>query len=291
MKTVRTVRELRGLLTNSTMGVNFIPTMGALHQGHIDLVNRSKIYPGNNTTVVSIFVNPTQFAPTDDLSKYPRTEKEDVEKLKAAGVDIVFIPSPEEMYPDGQTNLTMVDPIWVKTADEAISRPTHFRGVCTVVTKLFNMVQPTRAFFGRKDALQCIVIGKMNRDLNGPTQIITCPTYREKDGLAMSSRNVYLSNSERQVAPELYKALSEGAKIYSNTKPVSVEMITQSVMTHLNKYPFVIDYVNLMDYSGQTLKPSVVVDHPAILSLAVKLGNTRLIDNIWLPVLEGNFAI
>ncbi|MCR4394819.1 MAG: pantoate--beta-alanine ligase, partial [Dehalococcoidales bacterium] len=199
MKIFETIAELKQYRYNLKGTVGFVPTMGYLHEGHLSLVRRSR--SENDYTVVSIFVNPTQFGPNEDFDRYPRDYPRDFALLEKENVDCVFLPPVKEMYPEGYS--TWVDVYKVTERLEGAIRPGHFRGVATVVTKLFNIVQPDRAYFGQKDAQQCVVIKKMVADLNMNLEIVICPTVREPDGLAMSSRNVYLSPEERQQAPVL----------------------------------------------------------------------------------------
>ena len=214
---IRTIAEARSLRQKETRTVGLVPTMGALHAGHLSLVDRAKSECG--TVWASIFVNPAQFAPHEDFSKYPRQVNKDIELFASRGVDVVFAPTDaQELYPNSKPNetstkvqRTFVIPLGIEESDKAESRarPGHFRGVATVVSKLFNILQPNKAYFGQKDVLQCIVIRQLVRDLNFPVEVVVCDTMREGDGLAMSSRNVYLNAEQRRTAPILYKALSK----------------------------------------------------------------------------------
>ncbi|WP_420643050.1 pantoate--beta-alanine ligase [Candidatus Leptofilum sp.] len=267
----------------------FVPTMGYLHAGHLSLVQLSLV--GNDKTAVSIYVNPTQFAPTEDLSSYPRNLAGDLALLEAAGVDLVFTPSDTIMYPPGfQTTVNLSN---VTQPLEGRSRPTHFAGVATVVAKLFNIVQPTRAYFGQKDAQQTVVLRQLVRDLNFNVAMIIGPTSREPDSLAMSSRNARLSKADRLAAPILYQALSAAKNAYASGERSGValrglmwEMITAVPQAK-------IDYVSAAD--PKTLEELEIVEDGVLLSTAVFFGKTRLIDNILIEATEnteekeGNF--
>jgi len=250
--------------------------MGYLHEGHLSLVRRAKI--DNPTTVVSIFVNPTQFGPQEDFKSYPRDTERDLALLEKAYTDVVFMPSPEEMYPPGCDSWVEVGEITKQL--EGASRPGHFRGVTTVVAKLFNIVQPTRAYFGQKDAQQVIVITKMVTDLNMGLEIVTLATVREPDGIAMSSRNTYLSPEERKAAAVLPQALSLAQELCSEGE-MDASLIRQKMTDLIQQQPLAeIDYISIADM--ETLKELDTVNPPALISLAVKIGQTRLIDNIML---------
>jgi len=271
IKTIAEVRELRPKLIGS---VGFVPTMGYLHEGHLALVRQARAE--NSSVVVSIFVNPTQFGPGEDLATYPRDLARDLKLLEQEGTDIVFVPSGEEMYPRGFS--TWVDVEKVTECLEGASRPGHFRGVATVVAKLFNIIQPTRAYFGQKDAQQAVVIKKMIADLNMNLEIVVVPTVRESDGLAMSSRNSYLNPEERQSATVLFGALSLARQLWQfGEKDASKIKYEMEVL--IQKEPLAqIDYVSIAD--AATLEELDVIDRPALVSLAVRIGKTRLIDNI-----------
>ncbi|MEO1441315.1 MAG: pantoate--beta-alanine ligase, partial [Chloroflexota bacterium] len=210
MKVIQTISDLRTARAALGDDVGVVTTMGALHAGHMALVKQARF--DNERVLVTIFVNPTQFGPDEDLGSYPRTLERDLQLLETAGVDVVFTPTPELMYPDGYQ--TYVDVENVSQRLEGIHRDGHFRGVATVVSKLFNMTQPARAYFGQKDAQQVVVIRRMVRDLNFPVDVIVVPTIREDDGLAMSSRNAYLSPQEREAATVLYRSLQAAATLY-----------------------------------------------------------------------------
>lgn len=276
MQIIRTIAELRTWRrslrhTASTLGL--VPTMGALHEGHLSLIRASKSSCG--ITAATIFVNPLQFAPTEDLAKYPRTFDDDCALLEREGVDILFAPSPEEMYPPGSE--TFVDVPHIGSRLDGASRPGHFRGVATVVAKLFNLLQPDRAFFGQKDAAQVSVLRAMVRDLNFDIDIITCPTVRDSDGLALSSRNRYLTPQERTIALTLSRALhaTKAAIQAGNRNP---HTLRQSLHEHLASPDLRLDYADLVD--PNTLLPVTTLDNETLIAVAAWVGNTRLIDNI-----------
>lgn len=265
--------ELRStrLLLDGTVG--FVPTMGYLHEGHVSLARRARQECGG--VIASIFVNPTQFGPTEDLSKYPRDLKRDLQLLEAAGVDLVWTPTNEEMYLPGFS--TWVEVEGLTRPLEGAARPGHFRGVTTVVTKLFNAVQPQKAYFGQKDAQQAAVIRKMTRDLNFPIEIVVCPTVREPDGLAMSSRNSYLSPEERTAAPILFRALTTAKSAYENGER-NADALRKTMSDVLASEPLANQqYVSCADYD--TLEELTTVTDKSLLSMAVFIGKTRLIDN------------
>ena len=265
--------ELRSarLLLDGTVG--FVPTMGYLHEGHVSLARRARQECGG--VIASIFVNPTQFGPTEDLSKYPRDLKRDLQLLEAAGVDLVWTPTNEEMYLPGFS--TWVEVEGLTRPLEGAARPGHFRGVTTVVTKLFNAVQPQKAYFGQKDAQQAAVIRKMTRDLNFPIEIVVCPTVREPDGLAMSSRNSYLSPEERTAAPILFRALTTAKTAYENGER-DADALRKTMSDVLASEPLANQqYVSCADYD--TLEELTTVTDKSLLSMAVFIGKTRLIDN------------
>lgn len=276
VKLVHTISEVRQAIAEARVvgkTVGLVPTMGALHDGHLTLVRNAR--HENGFVGVSIFVNPTQFGPTEDLAKYPRTLEADAEKCRDAGVDIVFAPSAKEMYPDGFDSWAEVG--GVTEVLEGEFRPTHFRGVTTVCLKLFNIFQPDRAYFGRKDYQQLCVIEKMVRDLNVPLAVVPVDIVREKDGLALSSRNVYLSPEQRQAALVLSKSLSE-ARDAVDLGQRSAAAIEEMVRTRITSEPLAeIDYAVVVD--AQTLLSVENLDRPAIVLLAVRFGPTRLIDN------------
>jgi pantoate--beta-alanine ligase len=274
MKVVETIADLRRLRLKLPEPVGFVPTMGYLHEGHLVLVRQARAE--NSSVVVSIFVNPTQFGPQEDFAKYPRDPKRDLAMLEKEKVDIVFMPSVAEMYPPQFSSWVEVGKISERL--EGASRPGHFRGVATVVAKLFNIVQPDRAYFGQKDAQQLVVIKKMVAELNMNLEIVGVPTVREPDGLAMSSRNIYLNPEERKAAVVLYQALSLAQKFWSQGGK-DAQAIRQKMTELIQKQPLAdIEYISIAD--AETLDELDIVKPPAIVSLAVKIGRTRLIDNV-----------
>ncbi len=273
MMIVSTLDELHTarLLLDGSVGL--VPTMGYLHEGHLSLTRRAKAEC--KAVVVSIFVNPTQFAPTDDLSKYPRDLERDLHLLESVGVDLVWTPTPEVMYPPGFQ--TWIEVEKMTRPLEGSMRPGHFRGVTTVVSKLFNAVQPTKAYFGQKDAQQAVVIRQMTHDLNFPIEIVVCPIVREADGLAMSSRNVYLDPEQRKAATILFRALS-AAEDEFETGERDAEKLRRKMKEVIDREPLAqMQYVSCADYD--TLEELETVKGKTLLSMAVFLGKTRLIDN------------
>jgi pantoate--beta-alanine ligase len=274
MNTVTSLAELRQALAKLPSPLGLVPTMGFLHAGHLSLVQAARAECAS--VVVSIFVNPTQFGPGEDLDRYPRDLPRDLALLESAGTDLVWTPTSEVMYPPGyQTWVTVED---VTRPLEGSMRPGHFRGVATVVAKLFNAVQPRRAYFGQKDAQQVAVIRRMARDLDFNLEVVVCPTVREPDGLAMSSRNVYLNEAERQAATVLYRALrlAHGAFVAGQRQAQALRQILldtiQSEPLARLQYASCADPDTLQEIDG-------LVTHRALLSLAVFIGKTRLIDN------------
>ncbi len=267
---IRTPAELRALGT----AISFVPTMGALHDGHVQLMKHAR--PLGETLVASIFVNPTQFAPGEDFEEYPRTFDADLERCAEAGVDVVFAPSVQTMYPDGRENGVTVDPGSLGSILEGRSRPTHFRGVLTVVSKLFGLVRPEVAVFGEKDYQQLTLIKQMNDALCLGIDIQGCPTVREADGLAMSSRNTYLTQEQRQQAPALYAALRAGAAV-SGAGPEAVLAAAHAVIDQAEGVE--LDYLEL---TSADLGDPVPGD--ARLLIAARVGKPRLIDNIHLTL-------
>ena len=276
MINLTTLADLRAVRAALPQPVGFVPTMGYLHAGHLSLVRAARAECAS--VVVSIFVNPTQFGPQEDLAAYPRDLARDLALLQAAEVDLVWTPTPEIMYPPGfQTWVTVSQ---VAQPLEGARRPGHFRGVATVVSKLFNSVQPQKAYFGQKDAQQVVVIRQMARDLNFPVEIIVCPTSREPDGLALSSRNVYLDAAQRQAATVLFRALSAAQQASANgvaqadeLRRIMTEMIEAEPLARL-EYVSCADPDTLIELDGSVTR--------ALLSLAVFVGKTRLIDNVLL---------
>lgn len=275
---IKTIKQLREYLDkHRKLGktIGLVPTMGFLHEGHLSLIHKAKAE--NDIVVMSDFVNPTQFAPNEDFESYPRNIERDEQLATAAGADVIFYPSVEEMYPDRSSTFVEVEGNITKVLCGA-SRPSHFRGVTTVVAMLFNIVQPHKAYFGQKDAQQVAVLIKMVTDLHMNIELIVCPIVREKDGLAMSSRNVYLSEEERAQAVILNKALSE-AKIAFESGETNVEKLKQQIKNKINEAPLAdIDYVSVYEYPS--LKTIETIKNKALAAVAVRFGKTRLIDNI-----------
>ena len=273
MKTVSTLIDLRTTRLSLYGTVGLVPTMGYLHEGHLSLIRRAKAEC--ESVVVSIFVNPTQFGANEDLSKYPRDFKRDLELIEPLSVDLVWNPTPEIMYPTGYQTWVEVDAL-TRPLEGSI-RTSHFKGVTTVVAKLFNAVQPHKAYFGQKDAQQAAVIRQMTRDLNFPIDVIVCPTTREADGLAMSSRNKYLEGADRPAATILFRALSAAKSAYEggewNAEKLRAVM-KDTLATETRAQP---QYVSCADYD--TLEELEVVSGKSLLSMAVLIGKTRLIDN------------
>jgi len=274
MKIIKTVSEMKSFRKTLPEPVGLVPTMGYLHAGHISLVRQAK--KDNSSVVVSVFVNPTQFGPGEDFEKYPRDLEGDAELLKEEGVDAVFAPEAIEMYPADFSSRVEVTGITQKL--EGNCRPGHFRGVTTVVNKLFNIVRPDKAYFGQKDAQQAVVINKMVKDLDMNLDVVTCPTIREEDGLAMSSRNVYLSYEDRQAATVLYRSLMLTKDLYEhgerNAETIRKEIVRLIKTEELAR----IDYVSVAD--PVTLDELDEITGKALVSMAVKFGKTRLIDNV-----------
>jgi len=273
MKTVTTLPELRAAIVALPRPLGFVPTMGYLHAGHISLVERARQECAS--VVASIFVNPTQFDPNEDLAKYPHDLPRDLSLLEAAGVGLIWTPTPEDMYPPGFQ--TWVGVQGLTRGLEGAVRPGHFRGVTTVVAKLFNAVGPDKAYFGQKDAQQATVIRRMSQDLDFPVEIVVCPIVREPDGLAMSSRNTYLNPEERQAATVLFRALSS-AKAAFETGERNGEGLRKIMAETVAAEPLArLQYVSCSDYD--TLEELEVATGKTLLSLAVYVGKTRLIDN------------
>jgi pantoate--beta-alanine ligase len=276
MQVVKAIDEIRKLRQSLTGSVGLVPTMGYLHQGHLALVKIARA--DNSTVVVSIYVNPPQFGPGEDFGTYPRDLCRDLELLQAEKTDIVFVPSDEEMYPPGFSS--WVDAEKVTEGLEGASRPGHFRGVATVCAKLFNIVQPTRAYFGQKDAQQVVVIKRMVADLNMNLEIVVVPTVRESDGLAVSSRNIYLNPEQRRAATVLFKALSLAKQLWQDGEKDADKIRYQMASLTQEESLARIDYVSIAD--ADTLEELKMIDRPAVASLAVRIGKTRLIDNMLL---------
>lgn len=274
VRVISTVADMRRARQEMAGSVGLVPTMGALHEGHLSLVRGARV--DDDTVVVSIFVNPTQFGPGEDYALYPRDTDRDLALLRDLGTDLVFMPSVEEMYPEGFDTHVEVEKLTQRL--EGASRPGHLRGVATVVTKLFNIVQPHRAYFGQKDAQQLAVIRRLARDLDLPVEVVGLPTVREPDGLAMSSRNAYLSSEEREAALVLYRSLEAAQELWrSGVRDAS--LIRQRMGELLAAEPLArVDYVSVAEFD--TLEELETVDRPALVSLAVRIGKTRLIDNV-----------
>jgi len=277
MHIATTVAEMRQRRAEMSRSVGLVPTMGYLHEGHLSLARHARAE--SDHVVASIFVNPTQFGPADDYQRYPRDPERDLRLLEAEGTDVVFMPSVEEMYPAGFD-------IWVEVGGsltdrlEAAARPGHFRGVTTVVAKLFEIVRPQRAYFGEKDAQQLAVIRKMVADLNMDLEVVGLPTMREADGLAMSSRNAYLSPEERQAAAVLWRSLCRARELFDGGER-SAEAIRRAMQAVLAQEPLAhVEYVSVADTA--TLQELEAIEGPALVSLAVGMGRTRLIDNVTL---------
>ncbi|WP_448522840.1 pantoate--beta-alanine ligase [Pseudothermotoga sp.] len=253
--------------------IGFVPTMGYLHEGHLSLVRRCR--EENDVVVVSIFVNPTQFGPNEDYASYPRDLKRDLSMLELENVDYVFVPTVEEMYPTNYSTYVVEESLSKYLCGR--SRPTHFRGVCTVVTKLFNIVKPHRAYFGQKDAQQFRIIRRMVRDLNMDVELIECPIVREPYGLAMSSRNVYLIGEERKQALALYQSLKIAEQLYRSGERDALR-IKEKMLEHFAKFDLVkVDYVEIVD--EETLQPVERLEGKVLVAVAAWVGKARLIDN------------
>ena len=274
MKVTEKIDDMKRLRQQLAEPVGLVPTMGYLHEGHLALVRQAR--EENPSVVVSIFVNPTQFGPREDFNRYPRDIQRDLAWLEKARTDIVFMPSQTEMYPAQFNSWVEVDKVTERL--EGASRPGHFRGVATVCAKLFNIIQPTKVYFGQKDAQQLVVIKKMVADLNMNLEIITAPTVREPDGLAMSSRNTYLNPEQRRAAVVLYQALGLAQKLWSQGE-TDAQTIRRQMTDLIQKQPLAnIDYVSIAN--AETLDELDRVNPPALVSLAVRIGKTRLIDNL-----------
>ncbi|MBU4440789.1 MAG: pantoate--beta-alanine ligase [Acetobacterium sp.] len=277
MKIAKTITELKVFLdeVDRDQTIGFVPTMGYLHEGHLSLIKEA--HGHNDVTVVSIFVNPTQFAPGEDLDAYPRDFERDARLAESAGTEILFFPNAGEIYPtDSSTFVEVEGNITKKLCGQ--SRPTHFKGVTTVVNLLFNLINPDNAYFGQKDAQQVAVIKKMVRDLHLTVTIVVCPIVREVDGLALSSRNVFLNLAERSQALVLSQSLSE-AKVLYQSGETRVKTLKEKIVNHINTMPLAtIDYVDILDF--ETLEDITTITSLALAAVAVRFGKTRLIDNI-----------
>lgn len=277
MKLFRSAKSLQGYLwklRREGRKIGFVPTMGYLHEGHLSLIRKARAE--NDVVVISIFVNPIQFGPKEDYKRYPRDLRRDLRLAREEGVDIVFYPSVKEMYPEGFCTYVEVEGLSDVLCGK--SRPGHFRGVATVCTKLFNIVGPDVAYFGQKDAQQAIIIKRMVRDLNMPLKIKVLPIVREEDGLAMSSRNTYLSKEERKQAPIIYKALRKAKEAFKagERDAGKIKREVRDLISSMDKAK--IDYVEIVDLKD--LRPLKEIDRPALLAVAVWFGKARLIDNV-----------
>ena len=279
MEIIKSIEALRYRLKKSRAdgaSIGFVPTMGFLHEGHLSLMRRAR--QENDLVVASIFVNPAQFGPNEDLAAYPRDAQRDTALMQSVDVDVAFFPEAEEIYPQGFKSYVEVQgPITQVLCGK--SRPTHFRGVTTVVAKLFHLVAPDKAYFGQKDAQQAVVIRQMVRDLDFDLQVVVCPIQREADGLAMSSRNSYLSPQQRDDAVILYRSLREAARRLQEGGRRSAKAVVQSIKKLIGTVPYaVIDYVEVV--KADDLTALETLDGEILIALAVKFGNTRLIDNL-----------
>jgi len=275
MQTVTTLTELRQARAAFAGRLGLVPTMGFLHAGHLSLVERARA--GCDHVAVSIFVNPTQFGPGEDLSHYPRDLDRDLALLESLGVDLVWAPPPEEVYPPGFQTWVFVEAVTAPL--EGKHRPGHFRGVATVVAKLFSAFTPQRAYFGQKDAQQVVVIRRMVQDLNFPVEVIVCPTVREPDGLALSSRNTHLGPAERQAATVLYRALSTARQAFEAGER-DAEALRAGLSSTLASEPLAREEYVSVAHPETLAELSEVGEAGALLSMAVRVGHTRLIDNI-----------
>lgn len=274
MEIITTIENIRSIVNHwkdKGYSIGFVPTMGYLHDGHAALIDQAR--KDNDKVIVSIFVNPTQFGENEDLNSYPRDINRDKSLCEAHKADIIFSPTSDEMYHDRKAFVNIVE---LSDTLCGISRPIHFKGVCTVVTKLFNIIQPTNAYFGEKDAQQLAIIRKMVYDLNFPVNIIGVPIVRESDGLAKSSRNTYLSKEERKAATILYKAIQMGKQTIKHG--ASADSIINTMTEIINTEPLAkIDYVSVVD--ANTIQPVHEITSPVLVAMAVYIGSTRLIDN------------
>lgn len=279
MEIFRTVQQMRSASREAHRHgcrVALVPTMGALHEGHLSLVRTAKAQ--SDFVTVSIFVNPMQFGPTEDLARYPRPFEKDRALLEQEGVDLLFAPTVEEMYPPGALTYVIVEGMSERLCGK--SRPGHFRGVTTVVSKLLHIVEPDVAFFGQKDAAQLSIIRRMVRDLDIPVEIVGCPIIREPDGLAMSSRNAYLTPSQRQAALVLYRTLKGIASAFSQGERRAAQLVDAGKRIFSQEPPARLDYLEMVD--PDSLEPTAEVAGPTLVAIAGYVGSTRLIDNLTL---------
>ena len=275
MRVIHTNQDMKDVCRSVERPVGLVPTMGALHEGHLALVRLAK--QENRTLAATIFVNPAQFGPGEDLQKYPRDLEKDLDLLRNEGADLVYVPDVEEVYPPGFDSWVEVGGLGDKL--EGAHRPGHFRGVATVVAKLFNLIQPDRAYFGQKDGQQTAIVRKMVKDLDFRVDVVVVPTVRNSDGLALSSRNVYLTQEQRRAAPVIYRALCASSRLWGDGGR-NGDRLRAEVLATLRQEPVLdgIDYVSVAD--AETLEELEQVQGRAMVSVAVRLGNTRLIDNI-----------
>jgi len=275
IRTIKDMHALSGRLRAGRKTVGLVPTMGALHEGHLSLIRSSK--HDNDITVATIFVNPAQFGPREDFKEYPRDVDGDLNKLSSVKADIVFLPEANEIYPDGHT--TSIDIGGIGNILCGASRPGHFNGVAMIVVKLFNIIMPDKAYFGQKDFQQTVIIKKIVTDLNYNINIVVCPTVRENDGLAMSSRNAYLGREERNAAVILYRSLQLGKELMLSDAEDDVLRIKEKIKECITSDPLAtIDYVEIVN--TRNLEKIVNITFPSAICVAVKIGKTRLIDNI-----------
>ncbi|HSQ77685.1 MAG TPA: pantoate--beta-alanine ligase [Nitrospirota bacterium] len=277
MKTITTISEIQSLaesLRKEGKRIGFVPTMGFLHEGHLSLMRKAR--EDCDVVVASIFVNPAQFGPNEDLDRYPRDAEGDRRKCGSAGVDVLFMPEVKDMYPEKPTVYVTI--LGISDILEGAARPGHFRGVATVVAKLFNLVKPHRAYFGQKDFQQCVVLERMVAGLNMNVEVVVLPTVREADGLAMSSRNSYLNAEERRAATVLFKALTTARDLFKAgaTEPEKLKKKMQAVL--LEEKHIEVDYIEVAD--PETLAPLESASSRMVLLVAARLGATRLIDNL-----------
>ncbi len=280
MKTITTISDMQSLADSfrrEGKKIGFVPTMGFLHEGHLSLMRKAR--QECDVMVVSIFVNPTQFGPNEDLDRYPRDAEGDRKKCESSGADILFMPEAKEMYPEKPSVYVTVEGL--SDILEGAVRPGHFRGVATVVAKLFNIVQPHTAYFGQKDFQQCAVIRRMVKGLNLAVAVTVLPTVREADGLAMSSRNSYLSSDERRAATILYRSLSAGRDLFKGGARDVDKLRNKMQAVLLEEHGIMIDYVAIAD--PETLEPLSQAADGMVFLVAVRLGRTRLIDNLLVP--------
>jgi len=274
LDTIEKMRRACRLARRAGKRLGFVPTMGALHEGHLSLIRAAKAQCG--AVAASIFVNPLQFAPTEDLAKYPRRFERDCELLRNEGVDLLFAPTVEEMYPEKMITYVTVEGLSDKLCGK--SRPGHFRGVTTVVAKLFHIVEPEAAFFGQKDAVQAVLIRRMVKDLSLPVEIVVCPIVREPDGLAMSSRNAYLDAQQRQQALVLSRSLQEVERLFRAGERDAGRLVAAGKRVFAQEPSVRLDYLEIVD--SETLNPLTQITRPALAAVAAFVGSARLIDNL-----------